>query len=118
MPPEELLNIVDLSVGDKCDTILAEPPFAAVLYAVVEKPLFEPRTRAAWKGTKVYYFYGQENPGNFHFGVWDLKRHAEVAECNAPITFRPPIEGANHFVMWEDPSLTLDELIACMQARL
>lgn len=98
MPPEELLNIVDSNVGDKCDTILAAPPFAAVLSAMVEKALFEPGTRAAWKGTKVSCFYGQESPGNVHFGVWDLMRRAEAAEGNGPITFRPPIEGANHFV--------------------
>ncbi|KAJ7855636.1 hypothetical protein B0H14DRAFT_2754489 [Mycena olivaceomarginata] len=109
MPPAEVLDIVDLSVGDKCDTILSEPPFAGVLSAMVDKALFDPETRASWKGAK-------DSPGNMHFGVWDLERRAEAAGGSASITFRPPIEGANHFVMWEDPNLTLDELIACTKA--
>jgi hypothetical protein len=98
MPPAEVLDIVDLSVGDKCDTILSEPPFAGVLSAMVDKALFDPETRASWKGAKVSCFYAQDSPGNMHFGVWDLERRAETAGGSASITFRPPIEGANHFV--------------------
>ncbi|KAJ7337015.1 hypothetical protein DFH08DRAFT_1018225 [Mycena albidolilacea] len=116
IPPAEMLDIFDPSVGDKCDTILSEPPFAGVLSAMVDKALFDPETRASWKGVKVSCFYAKEGPGNMHFGVWDLERRAEEAGGSTSITFRPPIEGANHFVMWEDPSLTLDELIACTKA--
>jgi hypothetical protein len=98
MPLAEVLDIVDLSVGDKCDTILSEPPFAGVLSAMVDKALFDPETRAAWKGVKVSCFYAQANPGTVHFGVWYMERRAEAAGGSASITFRPPIEGANHFV--------------------
>ncbi|KAJ7804122.1 hypothetical protein B0H14DRAFT_3883659 [Mycena olivaceomarginata] len=95
MPLDELRNIVDFSASARCDTILSDPAFTSVLSAVVEKALFDSRIRAAWKGTE---------------------RRAEAAEGNAPITFRSAIEGANHFVMWEDPNLTLDDLIACTKA--
>ncbi|KAF7340187.1 AB hydrolase-1 domain-containing protein [Mycena venus] len=115
MPIGELLNIVDYSVGGKCDTILTEPPFASVVSALVNKALFDPEIRSAWKGTKVAYMYGTANPWNVHFGLWDVEGRLASAKGKAPIAFRP-IENANHFVMWEDPSLTLDELIDCTKA--
>jgi hypothetical protein len=95
---DELRNIVDFSASARCDTILSDPAFTSVLSAVVEKALFDSRIRAACKGTEVACLYTQENPGTVHFAVWDLERRAEAAEGNAPITFRPAIEGANHFV--------------------
>ncbi|KAF8215076.1 hypothetical protein K438DRAFT_1955069 [Mycena galopus ATCC 62051] len=113
-PIEELLSIVDMSVGDKCDTILVEPPFAAVLSALTEKALFDPEIRAAWRGTKVSYMYATATSWNGYLALWDIERRVEAAQGNAPIAFRL-IQGANHFVMWEDPSLTLDELISCIK---
>ncbi|KAJ7780770.1 Alpha/Beta hydrolase protein [Mycena maculata] len=115
MPFPELLTIVDFSVGDKCDTILTEPPFAATLATLVEKALFNPKVRAAWPNTKVAYMYGTANAWNVPFTVWDIEKRVETATGSAPIIFRP-IKEANHFVMWEDPTLTLNELIGCTKA--
>ncbi|KAJ7477000.1 Alpha/Beta hydrolase protein [Mycena galericulata] len=115
MPIEELLTIVDFSVGDKCDSIVLEPCFASVISALVNKALFNSEIRAAWKGTKVAYMYGTATTWNIHFALWNIEEHVAAAKANAPITFRA-IEGANHFVMWEDPSTTLDELIGCTKA--
>ncbi|KAF8215078.1 hypothetical protein K438DRAFT_2123734 [Mycena galopus ATCC 62051] len=111
-PLEELINIVDFSVGDKYDTILTQPPFASILAMSANKALFDSEIRAAWKGTKVAHMYGTAASAYIQYGVWEIERRVEEGG-SAPITFRP-IEGANHFVMWEDPSLTLDELIGCM----
>jgi len=93
-----------------------ESPFAAKLSALTEKALFDPEIRAAWRGTKVSHMYGNAASWNVHFAVWNVQRRVKEAKGSAPITFRP-IEGANHFVMWEDPSLTLGELIGCMNVR-
>ncbi|KAF7348187.1 AB hydrolase-1 domain-containing protein [Mycena sanguinolenta] len=114
MSIEELLKIVDFSVGIKCDTIVLESPFASILSMLVNKALFDPEIRAAWKGTEVSYMYGRAATWNIQFTVWDVERRVEAAKGNTPIKFRP-IEGANHFVMWDDPNLTIDELFACMQ---
>ncbi|KAJ7250043.1 Alpha/Beta hydrolase protein [Mycena haematopus] len=115
MPVGELLKIVDFSVGNKCDTFLVQPPFASSISRLTNKALFDPAIRAAWEGIQVSYMYGQATSWNIYFAVWDVERRVEAARGNAPITFRS-IEGANHFPMWEDPSLTLDELLACMQS--
>ncbi|KAF8215059.1 Alpha/Beta hydrolase protein [Mycena galopus ATCC 62051] len=116
MPFEELLTIVDFSVGDKCDTILTQAPFASILAMSANKALFDSEIRAAWKGTKVACMYGLATSGNIHTTIWEVERRVKEARGSTPITFRP-IEGANHFIMWEDPSMTLDELIGCMNLK-
>ncbi|KAF7348196.1 AB hydrolase-1 domain-containing protein [Mycena sanguinolenta] len=110
MPMEELLEIVDFSVGDKCDTILSQPPFASVLSALVDKALFDLEIRGAWNNAEVAWMYGPANSGFIYFATWDVERRIQAAGGNSWITFRR-IEGANHFVMWDDPSLTLDALL-------
>ncbi|KAJ7476999.1 hypothetical protein B0H11DRAFT_1307126 [Mycena galericulata] len=115
MPIEELLTIVDFSVGDKCDSIILKPCFAPVTAALVNKALFNSEIRAAWKGTKVAYMYGQASTWSAHFALWNIEGRVTAAKGNAPITFRP-IKGANHFAMWDDPSTALDELIGCTKA--
>ncbi|KAJ7910246.1 Alpha/Beta hydrolase protein [Mycena leptocephala] len=94
---DELLKMADFSVGLKCDTILLEPPFASQVSAAVNRALFDPEIRAAWHNTQVSYMYGVANPGNVHFGVWNIEERVKEARGNAPIVFYP-IEGANHFV--------------------
>jgi hypothetical protein len=89
--------MADFSVGLKCDTILLEPPFASQVSAAVNRALFDPEIRAAWHNTQVSYMYGVANPGNVHFGVWNIEERVKEARGNAPIVFHP-IEGANHFV--------------------
>ncbi|KAK7039327.1 AB hydrolase-1 domain-containing protein [Favolaschia claudopus] len=111
-PLDEVLSIIDFTVGDKCDTIVTLSPFASVVASLVENALFAPGIRAAWKNTKMVHMYGLANSWNVLYAVWDLERRVEAAQGKAPITFRP-IEGANHFIMWEDPSLTLKELLKC-----
>ncbi|KAJ6508238.1 hypothetical protein C8R45DRAFT_966646 [Mycena sanguinolenta] len=115
MPIGELLEIADLSVGDKCDSIIVQAPFASILSALVNMALFDPKIRGAWNNSKVAYMYGKASSGNAQFAVWDVEKRVEAAKGSAPITFRP-IEGANHFVMWDNPGLALDELIDCTKA--
>ncbi|KAJ6544121.1 hypothetical protein B0H19DRAFT_1380459 [Mycena capillaripes] len=112
MPLGELLNLVDFSVGTKCDTIIMEPPFASALSAVVSRTLFNPEIRAAWRETRIAYMYGEENPWNVHYAVWKVEERVKEANGQAPINFQP-IAGANHFLMWDDASKALDALIAC-----
>ncbi|KAJ6508240.1 Alpha/Beta hydrolase protein [Mycena sanguinolenta] len=113
MPIEEVLKIVDFDVGIKCDTIVLVD-FTSALSTLVNKALFTPEIRDAWNNVKVACIYGRAVTWNIYFAAWDVERRVEAARGKAPVTFRI-IEGANHFVMWDDPSLTLDELLACMQ---
>ncbi|KAJ6544160.1 hypothetical protein B0H19DRAFT_1169791 [Mycena capillaripes] len=112
MPLDELLKIVDFSVGNKCDTILSQPPFASIVSTTANRALFDPEIRAAWPGTQVSYMYGEANPGNILFAMWNIKERVKQANGKAPIAFHP-IAGANQFVMWDDASKALDVLIAC-----
>ncbi|KAJ7473013.1 Alpha/Beta hydrolase protein [Mycena galericulata] len=117
MPIGELLHIVDFTVGDKCDTSLTQPHFSPVLSAIMDKALFDLEIRAAWSGTNFVHMYGEANPWNVIFAVWNVEERVKTTRGRTPITFRP-IEGANHFVMWDDPSLTVKELIYCTQPGL
>ncbi|KAJ7618386.1 hypothetical protein FB45DRAFT_1063059 [Roridomyces roridus] len=114
MPQEEHLSVVDLSVGDKCDTILTQEPFAAILTAQTNQALFDPVIRTAWNEPRVVNLYGAANAGFVYSAIWTLQDRLEVAaeKERVPIEFRC-IEGANHFVMWDDPILALDELGRC-----
>ncbi|KAJ7982984.1 Alpha/Beta hydrolase protein [Mycena polygramma] len=109
---DQLLAIVDFSVGAKCDTIIMEAPFASALSAIVDKALFDPDIRAAWPGTRVVCMYGVANPWNVHFAVWDMEERVKEADGTAPIVFHP-IAGANHFIMWDEPRKALDALLGC-----
>ncbi|KAJ7745424.1 hypothetical protein DFH07DRAFT_833580 [Mycena maculata] len=115
MPLDELLTLVDFNVGDKCDTILTQPPFAHAVAALVHKALFDPAVRAMWKDTKVTSMFGTANAWPVYIALWNIQERVEAMKGHSPFTFRS-IEGANHFPMWEDPGLTLDELIACTKA--
>ncbi|KAJ7982994.1 Alpha/Beta hydrolase protein [Mycena polygramma] len=106
-PPEELRKIVDGDMGTQCDTMLAQPVFAPIISAIVDKALFSPDIRAAWPNTQVSYMYGEANPGVILLAVWNIEQRAKEA-----IVFHP-IAGANQFVMWDDANKALDALIRC-----
>ncbi|KAJ7656546.1 Alpha/Beta hydrolase protein [Mycena rosella] len=115
LPFPELLAMVDFSVGDKCDTILTEPTFNHVVEGIVDKALFEPKTREAWGHPKVAYMWGEANPWNVPWAAWNIQERVKNAQGNAPITFHA-IDGANHFVMWDDEKKALGVLIQCTKA--
>ncbi|KAK7039326.1 AB hydrolase-1 domain-containing protein [Favolaschia claudopus] len=112
MPVKELLTLVDFTVGDKCDTALLEPRFVSVLASSTNKALFDPEIRNVWKDVKIVHLYGQADQWTSLFAVGHMKKRVEEAQGRPPITFRCN-EGANHFIMWEDPDFTLKELLEC-----
>ncbi|KAJ6449077.1 hypothetical protein C8R45DRAFT_1114899 [Mycena sanguinolenta] len=115
LPFENLLAITDFSVGPKCDTILTEPTFKAVLKKIIDSALFDPKTREAWGHPKMAYMWGEENPWNVPWAVWDVEARVQDANGKAPITFYP-ISDANHFLMWDDENKALKVLIDCTKA--
>ncbi|KAJ7123104.1 Alpha/Beta hydrolase protein [Mycena epipterygia] len=104
MPITNLITLADFSV---------ELPFASVVSAIVNKALFDPEVRAAWGNTKVAYMYARATTWNILFAAWKIEEGAQKAE--ASIIFHP-IEGANHFLMWEGPGKAMGELIGCTKA--
>ncbi|KAF7331012.1 AB hydrolase-1 domain-containing protein [Mycena venus] len=132
LPFGELLKISHFTVGDNCDTVLMQPPFASAISAIVNRALFSGEIRAAWPHTQVSYIYGEANTWDIPFAAWNIEERVREARGKAPINFRP-IDGANHFVrlfppsssmpilivifqlFWDDPKKALDELIGCIK---
>ncbi|KAF7357060.1 AB hydrolase-1 domain-containing protein [Mycena sanguinolenta] len=107
LPFEDLLAITDFSVGVKCDTILTEPTFKEVVKKIIDTALFDPKTREAWGHPKVAHMWGEANPWNVPWAVWNIEERVQDAQGKAPIAFHR-ITGANHFLMYmESKSTTL-----------
>ncbi|KAF7357071.1 AB hydrolase-1 domain-containing protein [Mycena sanguinolenta] len=112
---DDLFAITDFSVGVKCDTILTEPTFKEVVKKIIDTALFDPKTREAWGHPKVAHMWGEANPWNIPWAVWNIEERVQDAQGKAPIAFHR-ITGANHFLMWEDEAKALRVLIECTKA--
>ncbi|KAJ7128720.1 hypothetical protein C8R44DRAFT_910016 [Mycena epipterygia] len=98
MSAAELLAVTDFTVGDKCDTILVQKPFAPVVSSLVQEALFDPEIRGAWGGTSLWHLHGAATPANVIFASWILRDQTkERSPPHSQIKFRT-IDGANHFV--------------------
>lgn len=99
MTPEELFSLADFVPGGRTETILTEPPFAAVLNAQTQKALFSTDIREAWSETKFLHLLGTANTWNIHLSQWALqdKTKADALQIPPLISFEV-YEGANHFV--------------------
>ncbi|KAJ3871571.1 hypothetical protein F5051DRAFT_457042 [Lentinula edodes] len=116
LPLEELFKIIDLSPGAKCDTPLCEPPFAKVERDIVKMALFDSKTRAAWRGMKVWHILGYANAWNVHLAAWKLEEQVHAAASLEPAVDFTILKGVNHFGMWDDPEALVNRFELCLKA--
>ncbi|KAF8966233.1 Alpha/Beta hydrolase protein [Flammula alnicola] len=110
MTHEELFSVADFGPGDKCDTILAEPVFGKVHADQVQKALFDKAIRESWGGLKIWHMYGEANSWPGIYSAWVLEK---MVTSQLDVSFKP-IEGANHFLMWDEPEKALIVLKECV----
>ncbi|KIK52380.1 hypothetical protein GYMLUDRAFT_88741 [Collybiopsis luxurians FD-317 M1] len=103
LPPEELMAIVDLAPGPKCDTPLCEPPFCKVENEVVTRALFNPEVRTAWARMKIWHMICDRSIWNVITCWWILEQKVKAAKASELAINFTTVEGANHFFMWDDP---------------
>ncbi|KAJ7166068.1 Alpha/Beta hydrolase protein [Mycena filopes] len=112
--PEELFGMADFAPGDKYDSIVGLPPFAALVRKQTEKALFDPRVRRLWKGARFWSVYGDAEPWNIIHAAWVLEDGVRAANrAELAISFKV-IGGSNHFLVWEDPERAINELKECL----
>lgn len=119
MSADDFFSVVDFAPGPKCETILVEGAFINALAAQRDKLLFDPDTRKAWDGAKLWHIHGTSSTWNIVAAAWFLEDNGP-----ADLGFKV-MEGANHFVsimslfitkcvdviqqpMWEDPARALE----------
>ncbi|KAF8974274.1 Alpha/Beta hydrolase protein [Flammula alnicola] len=114
MTHEELFSVADFGPGDKCDTILVQPPFRKVLSDQLKKALFEKTIRESWGGIKIWHMYCEASAWNAVYSAWVLEK---MVTPQLEVAFKP-IEGANHFLMWDEPEKALVVLKDCVTVTL
>ncbi|KAF5343029.1 hypothetical protein D9758_011163 [Tetrapyrgos nigripes] len=124
LPIQELLSLVDLAPGQKCDTVVCEPAFADVEWGIVNKALFDRDVRATWSSMTMWHIFGDACPWNVYLAAWRLEDEAKKSDLAVNFTMT---RGANHFVgaisctlnkdltlsfqpMWDNPEGALSEL--------
>ncbi|KAJ7508120.1 hypothetical protein B0H11DRAFT_1966695 [Mycena galericulata] len=110
--PEEFLAITDFGPGDKYDSIIGLSPFRDLLFAQMNKALFDPEVRAAW-GANFWNIYGDAEPWPMMYAAWFLEDCVDVRKApELALTFQV-IDGANHFLVWENPAQAMEILTGC-----
>ncbi|TFK38672.1 hypothetical protein BDQ12DRAFT_735341 [Crucibulum laeve] len=113
MTHEELLSLTDFVPGGKCETILCEPEFANVLMNQTQKALFDPEVRKTWSRAEFWNMYSDSNPWNVVYASWILEEMVKAAKTVQPLLKFKVNEGANHFLMWDEPEKALHALQDC-----
>ncbi|KAF8828365.1 hypothetical protein HHX47_DHR4000805 [Lentinula edodes] len=110
---DDLVKIIDLSPGARCDTHLCQTPYLAVEKEVANKALYDPDIRAAWKTMKIWAMFGDKNPWNIIYCWWTWEAESKAADRKDPAIHFTVNEGANHFFMWDNPNGCMDKLEHC-----
>ncbi|KAJ7174608.1 Alpha/Beta hydrolase protein [Mycena filopes] len=127
LSPTDLGAMTSFAPGDKYDNVLGLPPFAPLVAAQVEAGLFDPRVRMAWAsggansdlkrnqwgGAKFWHVYGDAEPWNVIWAGWYLEDRSAAAVEELKIQSKV-VEGANHFLVWEDPEGAIGVLKGCL----
>ncbi|THU97254.1 alpha/beta-hydrolase [Dendrothele bispora CBS 962.96] len=116
LPFPELLQVIDMTPGPKCDTPVSESAFAKVDWAIMNKALLNPETRAAWPNMKVWALVGDASPWSIHKAVWVLEDESKKIQSPEPSINSKMIKDANHFVMWDAPESAMDALEICIKS--
>ncbi|KAF8067712.1 hypothetical protein FPV67DRAFT_1669601 [Lyophyllum atratum] len=112
IPLDQLLNIADFGPGDKCDTILVEPVFAPITSDLTQRALFDETCRSQWPNVKtIWVMYGDANAWNIFTSVWFLEDKTESSAAGSPVLRFKALEGAAHFMMWDEPVRSIDALV-------
>ncbi|KAJ3737782.1 hypothetical protein DFJ43DRAFT_1148945 [Lentinula guzmanii] len=110
---EELFKIIDLAPGSRCDTHLCSPPYLGIEKKIMNKALYDPSVRAAWKNMKVWEMVGDQNPWNVIYCWWTWQEEVKAANTQDPAINFTVNPGANHFFMWDDPEGSMNKLEYC-----
>ncbi|KAJ7821485.1 Alpha/Beta hydrolase protein [Mycena leptocephala] len=113
LEPGVLFSIADLAPADKYDNIIGLPPFQGPVFAQTNKALFDPALRGAWSGAKFWNLYGSAEPWNIIYAAWFLEDKSRAANTPELAINSKVIEGANHFLVWENPEDAVRELKKC-----
>ncbi|KAJ7907044.1 Alpha/Beta hydrolase protein [Mycena leptocephala] len=113
LEPGVLVSIADLAPADKYDNIIGLPPFQGPVFAQTHKALFDPALRGAWSGAKFWNLYGSAEPWNIIYAAWFLEDKSRAANTPELAINSKVIEGANHFLVWENPEDAIRELEKC-----
>ncbi|KAF7291780.1 AB hydrolase-1 domain-containing protein [Mycena chlorophos] len=117
MTPEEVQSVINTAPGPRYDDFISFPPYAGILAAQAERALWDVGTRKAWvrmneRGGGLWTIYATADCWNTIHAGWVLEDEA-MAHPGLPMRFQV-LEGANHFLMWEDPQRALDVFKRCM----
>ncbi|KAJ6506415.1 Alpha/Beta hydrolase protein [Mycena vitilis] len=118
LQPEMLSSMADFGPADKYENIVALPPFAGLVRKQMSKALFDPAVRRAWGRAKFWNMYGSAEPWHIIYAGWVIEEQSRAAAASTPelIIHSKVVDGANHFLVWEDPERAINALKDCLSA--
>nr|GAT50171.1 predicted protein [Mycena chlorophos] len=118
MTRDEVESVVNLAPGPRYDDFISFPPYAGILAAQAQRALWNAETRKAWvrmnepRSGGLWAIYATADCWSTIQAGWVLEEAAKD-HPGLPMRFQV-LEGANHFLMWEDPQRALDVFKRCM----
>ncbi|KAH9475299.1 hypothetical protein JR316_0012410 [Psilocybe cubensis] len=111
MTIDELVAVTDFRPGPKCDTAFGGPGYHTAQRLNYQNALFgaAPNSRN-WHLRNVVHLYGVESAWSIIYTVWVLEDEDKTTKR---IEFKA-IQGVNHFMMWDEPEITVSVLKECM----
>ncbi|KAJ7166043.1 hypothetical protein C8R46DRAFT_1275588 [Mycena filopes] len=113
LSPTELGAMTSFPPGDKYDNVLGLPPFAPLVAAQMEVALWNKGVRSSWSRAQFCNVYGSAEPWNVIWAGWWLEDRSAAAVEELKIQSKV-VEGANHFLVWEDPEKAIAVLKGCL----
>ncbi|KAJ7211582.1 Alpha/Beta hydrolase protein [Mycena pura] len=118
LTPAELLAITDFTPAEKYDNIVGLPPFAGPAFRQTRKALFDAAVRCEWGYPQIWNVCGTAEPWNIIHAAWFLEDEWR-ATMDPQLEMRfAVINGANHFLVWDDPEKAINELKKCLSTPL
>ncbi|KAJ7029297.1 Alpha/Beta hydrolase protein [Mycena alexandri] len=111
--PGELFGMADFAPGDKYDNLVGLAPFAGPVFKQTNKALFDPTVRKLWSGARFWNVSGNAEPWGVIHASWFLEEQFCALNCPELVMSFKVIDGANHFLVWEDPEKAINELKEC-----
>lgn len=105
MSAQDLLDVTELTDGQKVENSMAHPDWIRVVEEFVDSTLFNPDLRLRWPKARIWVTYNDATPYCIIKGIWTTQKRA--AETPVPCLSFTVFHGANHMPMWDQPEKTL-----------
>jgi pimeloyl-ACP methyl ester carboxylesterase len=104
VPIEKFLTMVDFTANAKGEYVMGEDYYKSIMFERLRRAFMDPSVRKLWKNAKFCCIYGEESPWNVEWSVWSFEKLFKDKELEI---YFEPMEGANHFVMSDNPDQVL-----------